>query len=372
MKNVVDILSEKCENFVSQSVSPERDYTIDIIKGIGIISIVLGHAFNTASFFTTIDESIRRFLYIYHLAVFFWCSGYLWKQRNLKQFVYGVIKNQYIKTAVLCIASFALIPIFEWMDVVKYDINAIPRMLFSTAIYKPAGCLTGALWFMPFFTVANIVFWLLNCVKNDTGKGILCTILGIIGCFLVQNSLLGQYYFNDALLMQPVMFLGEMCRKHKKDLIKITSSNVFKWSWMCSAVVIVVINYYSGQQIELTKHEVYGILGFYPLTVLGLCFVISLTQVLSSSKQLRRVFVFCGKNSFWIMATHFWVFKSIDGLSGFIDKGINTEMFPISYGDDLHRIIYAVLGVLVPCLFVFGVNSINMICRRARERRTEG
>ena len=44
-----------------------RDSTIDILKGIGIILVVLGHA----------DFPFRDWVYLFHMALFFITSGYL-------------------------------------------------------------------------------------------------------------------------------------------------------------------------------------------------------------------------------------------------------------------------------------------------------
>ena len=54
-----------------------RNEFIDILRGIGISSVVLGHAFNTDLFFSPDVNNVRKFVYIYHLFIFFWCSGYL-------------------------------------------------------------------------------------------------------------------------------------------------------------------------------------------------------------------------------------------------------------------------------------------------------
>ena len=57
----------------------KRDEFVDIVKGIGIISIVVGHA----SWDLIIGGyviHIGSFVYLYHLAIFLFCSGYLFKE----------------------------------------------------------------------------------------------------------------------------------------------------------------------------------------------------------------------------------------------------------------------------------------------------
>ena len=54
-------------NFESRA---ERSTSIDVLKGIGIISVVIGHAMNTDNYYSGSVELIRRFVYLYHLVVF--------------------------------------------------------------------------------------------------------------------------------------------------------------------------------------------------------------------------------------------------------------------------------------------------------------
>ena len=55
----------------------ERNYTIDIIKAIGIVCMVMGHC----------ECPIKHFIYLFHMAIFFIASGYCYKESysyNLK------------------------------------------------------------------------------------------------------------------------------------------------------------------------------------------------------------------------------------------------------------------------------------------------
>ncbi len=42
----------------------KRNKDIDILKGIGIISVVIGHALNTEIFKSDFSEATRKFIYI--------------------------------------------------------------------------------------------------------------------------------------------------------------------------------------------------------------------------------------------------------------------------------------------------------------------
>ena len=69
---------------------PKKGYdtTFSIMKGIAIISVVLGHAFVGTSIETIVNQ--------YHLATFFFVSGYFLKEKqvqNLKALFLPVLKQ---------------------------------------------------------------------------------------------------------------------------------------------------------------------------------------------------------------------------------------------------------------------------------------
>ena len=72
----------------------ERDSRIDILKGIAIILMVLGHS--------GMPEGIIEFIYLFHMAVFFIASGYCYKEKYsedgqaIKSFFGRRIKKIYV------------------------------------------------------------------------------------------------------------------------------------------------------------------------------------------------------------------------------------------------------------------------------------
>jgi fucose 4-O-acetylase-like acetyltransferase len=54
----------------------ERNDTIDIMKGIGIISVVLGHC-------GLLPPKIIHFIYSFHMPLFFIIAGYFYKERGV-------------------------------------------------------------------------------------------------------------------------------------------------------------------------------------------------------------------------------------------------------------------------------------------------
>lgn len=68
-----------------------RDQTLDIIKGIGIILMVVGHSGS--------PDYVHDIIYTFHMPLFFIASGWFFSERNLedsKGFVMRKLKNIYL------------------------------------------------------------------------------------------------------------------------------------------------------------------------------------------------------------------------------------------------------------------------------------
>ena len=74
-----------------------RDLYFDILKGIGIISVVVGHAFYTGNYYSDFSNYLYNFVYVYHLAIFFLVAGYFFKPEiSLYVFLKKKIKSLYL------------------------------------------------------------------------------------------------------------------------------------------------------------------------------------------------------------------------------------------------------------------------------------
>lgn len=63
-----------------------RDNTIDITKGIGILLVIVGHTGGLPA-----DTYIHHFIYSFHMPLFFILGGFLFKPSNIG---YGVLCKQ--------------------------------------------------------------------------------------------------------------------------------------------------------------------------------------------------------------------------------------------------------------------------------------
>lgn len=95
----------------------KRDNYIDVIKGVGIFSVVIGHAFNTRNFYSDGAEMIRRFVYLYHLPIFFFCAGCFYRFRKPEVFFLKLIRRYYLPFVAIEFFSIVLYPLWASLGV---------------------------------------------------------------------------------------------------------------------------------------------------------------------------------------------------------------------------------------------------------------
>ena len=192
----------------------KRDKTIDIMKGICIFSVVLAHVFNTSNFNNTILEQIRRFLCIYNLPVFLFCSGNTYKGYPFIKFLKKKIKTLYLPTIGYNLFSILLIPFWNIFGFnFKISRNIVKEMLFNNIKFigniDNLGFFNGTMWFMQVFLIAVILFFLFK--KIERINKIIAFIIVVVGISFSTRFLLNNYWFHRiglAFMMLPIMFVG--------------------------------------------------------------------------------------------------------------------------------------------------------------------
>ncbi|MBO5185714.1 MAG: acyltransferase family protein [Prevotella sp.] len=333
-----------------------RNSKLDILKGIGIISVVIGHAFNTDIFFSVISEDIKRFVYIYHLPVFFLCSGFLFNENKTFISLLKSIWKKYIKFIIIVLSSLLLLPLWYELVVINdvISVKVLVTKIFRILLFRPSGIFVHAMYFIPFLCFTQFLYWI--CIKfigTSIRRQVFIIILAmIIGVFLTENKYMHYYNINISVLMLPIMFLGKYMRNN--CFVEIGNSTNVIWL-VASFLLITIMNKYFSQEIDLSRNIIYGGYLFYPIVFIGLIFSISLSEVFMQANSKISIYVrdivkLCGRYSLYIMAYHFIAFKLIDGIYGIInntDVSVNA-IWPIAHPE--LRLIYVIVGCFFPIL----------------------
>lgn len=321
-------------------VTTKRSEYFDILKGIGIIYVVLGHVLNE-KYGDVNTEVVRRFIYIFHLPLFFFISGYFIKKECFIHFVKKKIKTLYFPCVMISLFSLILVPLWVRVGVLKMpNAHILAQKVFKILFFKADGYFVGACWFFSLLFISVILFELILQTDKYIIVGVLSFLGGILGIYCLNNNILDTQNINIAFAMLPFIFVGYSVKRKKYKLKKY---NVIVG--LIFTLLIFILNSITGYEVELSKGKLYGkgIL-FYPVSLMGIYLSCVCAKCINRF-TCKKIFAYIGKHSNIIMMLHFIVFKMVDVvLSFFIDGNIESTIFTFPN----YRWLYFIMGIVIP------------------------
>lgn len=258
------------------------DY-LDYAKGFGIILVVLGHICDTSN-------SIKMWLYSFHMPLFFIISGLLIRYTNINERgIKNIIVSKF-KSLIIPYIFFELVAIFFWMCQNEFTFKALRwNVLDSILMY----CRAGTTWFLFTLFISEIMFILmLKYIKANKIIALITIVLFIIPlmidtenhnilvlfrCFIANGFLYLGYYGYDLLIDRDINFL----------------------SIIILFFINIILSHYNGF-VDLWSLQFGNILLYTTCSILGSVSIIYLFKKFKQSYILK----YLGKNSLVIMATH--------------------------------------------------------------------
>lgn len=341
-----------------------RDPFIDILKGIGIISVVLGHS---GILLPGLDHfSLTGFVYLYHLMIFFLTTGMVYNpQKYTDPYLYigKQLKSSLPLYVTYTLTFIFLHNLFASMHLVDIPVYSLGDMLVHTAStfsLLHTEFIGGALWFVPTLLFAKAFFavgfqWAQKQKIPWLAHLAVLIITGGIGIITNHRNVNLFFHMQTAFLGVPVIYLGYICQLYREKLRKIAHPIV--------GIACAVFMYWFLKQnrgyIELSQNLIISPFMFYPMTGCGMLFCISLASVIQKWNCSTRLFSYIGTISFHIMASHFLVFKLFDWIYGRI-CGMSYEVtmrFPGAF--DYNGLVYTLLGVGIPAIILYVIRKLR-------------
>lgn len=341
----------------------KRDQLVDILKGIGIICVVLGHG---GVLLPGLDRvPTTAFVYLFHLMVFFFAAGMVYRPEKYRD-PYAYIGRQIGGSAPLYMVYgmvFLLLHnVFAGLGLLNLDMYTpgdVVAIGGATIIFNNPEPLLGPLWFVPMFLLAKaffaIAFQTAERLRHKTAAHAAVIIgFGILGLILTSRNMNLSYRMQLSILGVPVIYLGYWFSRNREKVMKLATPVSLI---LCTVVMLLILKFVG--YIELSQNRIISPLWFYPVTVVGLLFCLSLAQIIRRWDLPDRLVSYLGKISFHIMASHLFVFKVFDwvfcGIIG-ADRGTVTR-FPTSF--DGLGLVYTLPGIAVPAAVVYLVRRIR-------------
>lgn len=285
----------------------ERIKWIDILKGIGIILVVLGHS-NWQFANATQTMFIQKYIYSFHMPVFFFLSGYLFvkdKYSNLKKFLFAKLKTLLLPYFIFSILSvvFNLILSLKHMgDPINFK-TVIIQMLYlkNTVVWNEP------LWFLVCLFVVEVMFYFISRIESKAKIVFILSLCSITGYSLsfVVNYFVLPWSIGIALIAIAFYGFGNFIRGTEAGN-KIASPNIFLFT-ICLVTSIVIggfLNTIFTMYIYLYGNFFY----LYIAAVAGIIVYIQLSLFISKYDAIRKGLEYFGQNSIVVLCTHYLVF----------------------------------------------------------------
>ena len=251
--------------------------SIDTLKGILIITVIIGHILRGS-----LDENIiRYFIYSFHMPAFFYISGYLIRIEGLVDKTYKSIFKKYWQRMI----KEWFIAFIIYTTYAVYHNFSIKNILYNC--YNPY----YHLWFVPaLFLMILIVRIAFEDAKKRTTVSILLTCISI----LLYNLSNTQYSISGAYNCSLLFFFLLGIFTHKRLNI-----NNIRWEYTLVYYIVIVffINIFIDNTIAFYRM-------FIELPLITFLCIFCFLPIISENKIHNEVLEYCGKHSLQIYLWH--------------------------------------------------------------------
>ena len=307
----------------------ERDYSIDALKGCGIILMIVGHSLLPSLW-------ARPFL-TFHMPLFFIVSGYLFKERPLNDLIKRNLKKvmiPYFFTG--CVMWFLLAILYEQYD---WGISLLWGNAYKT-LFWDFSYTVGPLWFLMSFFVAMIFFALIKKIPHRWLQLVILITLFHISIWIKEQVNMLPLGILPAIPGTFFLFLGNSLKESKSFVYN-------RGSILLGFICYILCCLYG--QLAMSWH-------IYKLLLLQIIAAMFATLILWKIIRMMGKFIFLSYVGFYslpIMCIH-----SIDRhlkLTLDVVHKLNISYLPINVGLDIlfKALFVAVVFLLIKRISVF-------------------
>ena len=276
--------SESVPGNVRGQSRAERLSWLDVLKGIGIILVVIGHIYS--------NQTIFNWLYSFHMPLFFLSAGWVYKEKT----VLADIKRR-IQTIVIPYFSFGFLVLIYWQLIERRFRDS--DMSFMDSLFGLfSGCYDNLefnihLWFLPCFFVTVIIF---NILVNLGGRRMAYLVSALMSLAFIVVPMHGLIWGIDRVFKYigfyavGVFIAGKSVKAVRK---KVEAGIV--------AIVLLALSFFLS-----CYHLTMGIMWFVT-ALIGVAAVILISQLINENRILQ----YFGRISLIILCIHGPVYRIV-------------------------------------------------------------
>lgn len=339
-----------------------RNEDVDVIKGVCIILMVIGHS--------GCPDILRSFIYCFHMPCFFLVSGYLFSEKYYlqpKQFVWKRCKSLYW-------------PFVKWSFLFLFFHNILFSVYFYPSCYNLQDILNksvkiitmtgseqllGGFWFLKELFYSSIISFavlLINhrysLISNKFLIGVGLLLLAWLYCYSpvkipaigVRTFLASAYFVTGYALMK---YMGDKAFNQPKII-----------GFVMALIVLIFSLYCNNWDMEIMGYRVPI---YYMVSLAGIFFVFSIVSFIRGA--FRRYIVLAGRHSLDILVFHFLLFKLVSACKvAYFGMPLNRIAdFPvINDNNNIFWLVYVVVGVSLSLFIGELLDNLNKLVHQKR------
>lgn len=332
------------------------DNTIAIAKGICIISVVLGHCLPMGTASNT--------MYQFHVALFFFVSGYFFSQKKVEEPVSFIKKRiiglyfPYLKYAIFFLFIHNLLVLLHILPD-YYDMHTwLYRLYLITTHFSGHDAMLGGFWFIKELFMVSILYLILRRYIAKSISMILPTLFVILcgamvmGVYKIEVPWL---QISQQTLLGIILFgLGELA--HIRNVKEMYSVGL-----ACSIVPLMLFSAYLGRYYFETTGTSVLIFMFLALSGIYVCLSFS-NKIQFGGGKMSKFLSHVGQNTLAILGWHFLSFKLVSYIYLQV-KGYPIERLVEFPGlNDCYTFLWpfhAMAGIFIPLLIAWSYEKLS-------------
>lgn len=269
---------------------------IDVARAVSMLVIVYAHTYDNAI--------IGRFVHLFHVPVFFFLSGLVWRRNNLKYQIVGYFKGLLSPYYIVAIISITLYLAMGRVINGNSDTLTLTQCL-KGLIY--ANSRTGLmawnrpLWFLPCLFSVRFIWELIDYFVSDERNKCYT-----IGCFVFLGIIL-SYYFSDlklpyeleiSFIMLGFYYIG--C-KSKTLLKRFSQAPKILQGFTSLLCLIICLTIFNFNKYISVQNSTYGnFILFFLGAITGIIMILSISMMIENMILLQ----FVGQNTLSVLLWH--------------------------------------------------------------------
>ncbi len=335
-----------------------RNNYISIAKALGIILMVVGHS--------GCPSAIGRFIYLFHMPLFFVCSGYFFKEiadkASLLSFYRKRIKGLYLPYLKWSLLFLLLHNVFRHFNITGskiYYAQDFIRQLIRLVTMTDYELLIRPFWFIKELLFASVIIASISMIRARLFPNIgtftllfYSLTIAIFAKFIPLIPLIGDC---SLLFLSIAYFYSGILIQKYKPSIPFTTSMMF-----ISFFAVLIGSVLFTGNIDMRFTTANNMLPYYILSLSGIVMVLCISKKLDKI-SINSTFYYIGNHTMPILALNLLALKFGNLIKIWVyDMPINklSSYTVICEYNTYFWLIYTIIGISTPLLFYFLYNKL--------------